>query len=105
VIDFVLLFGLPIGLALVIAVASGRLLKKQPKPVPLPFRATLAILSPVLAVLLYFWVWQRIDYAIHLSSGGGDYMGPMTVLVYGAPIFFITFLVSAFVAAYVFAQN
>jgi hypothetical protein len=87
---YVPLLVVPIGLALVVAVALGRLLKKQPKFVPLPFRAMLAILSPVLAVVIYFWVWQRIDYAIHQSSGGGDYMGPMTMLVYGAPIFGIT---------------
>ncbi|GGB70058.1 hypothetical protein [Blastomonas aquatica] len=102
---FVMFFGVPAGLAMMVAVASGRILKKQPNLVPLTLRAMLAICSPVFAVLLFFYVWQRIDYAIHESSGGGDYMGPMTMLIYGAPIFGLIFLVSAFVAACVFART
>lgn len=98
-------FAVSLALALLVAVALGRLLKKRPNFVPLPIRATLAILSPVLAVLLYFWAWQTVDYAFHQNSGGGDYMGPMTGLVYGAPIFGLMFLVSALVAAYVFAES
>ena len=98
-------FAIPLGLALLVAVAFGRLLKRRPNFVPIPIRAALAILSPVLAVLLYFWVWQKVDYAFRQSSGGGDYMGPMTALVYGAPIFGMMFLVGALVAAYAFAEG
>ena len=98
-------FAVPLGLALLVAVACGKRLKKRPNFVPIPIRATLAILSSVLAVLLYFWAWQEVDYAFHQSSGGGEYMGPMTALVYGAPIFGLMFLVSALVAAYAFAES
>ena len=99
------LFAIPLGLALVVAMVSGRLLKKRPNFVPIPIRATLAILSPVSAVLLYFWAWQKVDYALHQNSGGGDYIGPMTVLVYGAPIFGVMFLISGLVAAYAFTES
>ena len=98
-------FAIPLGLTLLVAVGFGRLLRKRLNFVPIPIRATLAILSPVLAVLLYFWAWQKVDYALHQNAGSGDYMGPMTALVYGAPIFGLMFLVGGFLAAYTFAES
>lgn len=93
------------GFAIMVAVAAGMFLKKGPKFIPQSFRTMIAIASPASAILICFYAWQRIDYAIHESSGGGDYMGPMTMLVYGAPIFGLVFLVGGFVAAYVFIKS
>ena len=81
-------------------------MKRNAKRVPTSLRFILANLFPVAIVLAYLWIFQQIDLAIHRVNGGSDeYMGPMTILIYGYPIFALTFIISFFLASYRFAES
>ena len=102
----ILLLVAPILLSLTAAFFGGKVLKRNATRVPTALRFVLANLLPVILVLAYFWIFQQIDFAIHRANGGSDeYMGPMTMLVYGFPIFAITFIISFFLASYRFAES
>ena len=96
----------PIMLSFASAFFGGRALKRSATNVPAALRFVLANLFPVILVLAYFWIFQQIDFAIHRANGGSDeYMGPMTFLVYGYPIFALTFIISFLLASYRFAES
>ena len=103
---WMLLIVAPGLLSLIAAFVGGGVLKRRATQVPAVLRFGLAIVSPVLIVLAYFWIFHRIDFAIHRAIGGSEeYMGPMAVLVYGSPIFALIFIASFFLASYRFAES
>lgn len=105
-IHWILLLAAPILLGLAAAFLGGRVLKRNAKQVPVALRFVLANIFPVMVVVAYFWIFQQIDFAIHRANGGSDeYMGPMTILVYGYPIFALTFIISFFLASYRFSES
>ncbi|MEX0341777.1 MAG: hypothetical protein AB3N06_04255 [Erythrobacter sp.] len=105
-IQWILLLAAPILLSLAAAFFGGRVLKRNVTRVPATLRFVLANLFPVILVLAYLWIFQQIDFAIHRANGGSDeYMGPMAILVYGYPIFALTFIISFFLASYRFAES
>lgn len=105
-IDLILLLAVPIVLSLTTAFVLGRTLKRHWRMVPARVRFMFANLAPVIVTIMYFWVFDQIDFALHRANGGSDeYMGPMVVLVYGFPIFALLFVASFFVASYRFAES
>ncbi|TRD12421.1 hypothetical protein FGU71_11470 [Erythrobacter insulae] len=60
---------------------------------PSALRVFLAGLAGVIASVGYLWIWEAIEVALRDSRGDtSDYMGPMVMLVYGYPLFIITWL-------------
>ena len=105
-IHWILLFVAPVLLSLAVAFIGGRVLKRKATRVPTAMRFVLANLLPVVVVLAYFWIFQQIDFAIYRANGESDqYMGPMVALIYGYPIFALTFIISFFLASYRFAES
>ena len=100
-----LLLVLPIALSFVTAFFLGREMKRRCTWMPKRLRLLAAAMSPIIAVLGYFWIFQQIDFAMHKASGGGsDYMGPMAILLYGGPLFGAVFVFSCFLASYRFLE-
>lgn len=103
--DVIFLIVLPVVICLASAFFLGHWLRSHLVAVPLVLRALAAIISPSGLVVLYFWIWQSIDHARHVAKGGGDYMGQMTILVYGWPIIAAAALASELIAAYRFLES
>ena len=104
-IGFAFMLAVPAVIGLASAAVLGRVLKRRFAGVPDVLRITAAIVAPIALVLLYFWIWHQIDFALHQAAGGGDYMGPMVALIYGAPIFGVLFVTSAILAIYFYAES
>ena len=93
----------PIVLAHAVAYALGRVLSVRFDRISDALKVTVAGLSPTFAVIGYFWIWQKIDFAQHQATRGDDgYMGPMVFLIYGWPIVLALAIASFFFAAHIF---
>ncbi|MBV7266839.1 hypothetical protein [Erythrobacter ani] len=93
----------PIIIAHAVAFALGRVLSVRFDRIPDPLKVTVAGLSPTLAVIGYFWIWQKIDLALLQEPPVAEYyMGPMVFLIYGWPILLAVAIASFFFAAHVF---
>lgn len=71
--------------------------------IPDLLKVTVAGLSPTFAVIGYFWIWQKLDFAQHQATRGDEgYMGPMVFLIFGWPILLAVAFASFFFAAHTF---
>ncbi len=92
----------PIALAHAIAYVLVRFLSTRFSVVPNLLKVVLAGLSPTLAVIGYFWIWTKIDFAMNGPAVGDAYMGPMVFLVTGWPILLAVAFASFFFAVHIF---
>ena len=104
---FVLILVIPCILTFASAFIAGRALKCRLKAFPTAIRFIIANLTPIGCLVGYFAAFQWIDFGLHQRAGGdsSNYMGPMTALIYGAPLFGLVLLISAFLASYRFAES
>lgn len=95
------LFLAPFPIALLSAFVAGHLLARRAASMPGAITVLLAGLAGVIASVGYLWFWEAIEVAIRDARGDtSDYMGPMVMLVYGYPLFIITWLLCFVMAGY-----
>ena len=100
---FFLILGLPITIAFLTAIWAGEFLSQRFRFIPSPIRVIVAAATPVVAVLSYFWIYDRIEFARHLAKGEDDgFMGPFLILIYAFPIWIAVALCAFVMAAHCF---
>lgn len=99
----VLVVAVPGCVAFAVAYLAGFWLSSNLIFLPAPIRVTCAGIVPTIVVVGCFWVWHKIDYASHQAEHGDvGYMGPLTLLIYGWPIFLLLAIGSFLFAAHTF---
>lgn len=100
---FFLIMELPITIAFLSAIWAGSSLSQRLLFIPSPIRVIVAMAAPVITVLSYFWIYDRIEFARHQAKGEDEgFMGPFLVLIYAFPIWIVVALCAFAMAAHCF---
>lgn len=74
---------------------------RRSSAVPAVARGLISGLVAALSPIVYFSAWQSVEVALRDVRGDtSDYMGPMTMLIYGFPIFMLVTLACLIVGGY-----